>query len=140
MKKAKAVTALILALTMVLSSAVMVWASATYPVDALVPIRQFFEEEVGAEVEWVPEQGAIVIAVDGGTIVLFVGQIRANVNDIPHTLEDGVTMMANRAFMTMEDILLLFDALIASNLTVLELTVEARDTTLADFVRLWPGN
>jgi len=134
MKKSKALTALILALAMALSSVVWVLASTASPVDMeLVPVRQFFEEEVGAVVEWVPEQRAIVIAVDGGTIVLFANQTRAYVNDSPLTLQDGVTMIDSRAFLTMRDLMLLFDAFVADNRMVLELTEEARDIALADF-------
>ena len=99
----------------------------------LIPIRPFFENEIGAIVEWVDEDRAIVIFVEGGTVVMFADDTHAYTNDVPLTLEFGVIMIQNHAFMTMDDLFLLLTAFIDTNVITLELTEEARDIALQDF-------
>jgi len=154
MRKAKsAVVALVLALIMAVPAAAIaqpavdvadstqslaIAATQQSPEEmGLIPIRQFFVEELGAEVEWIPQYRAILINFEGGTIVLFVDEAIAYTNDVPLILGDGVIMVQNRAFLTMDDLILLSDAFDATHspfeMITLELPPEARDIALADF-------
>ncbi|MCL2361800.1 MAG: S41 family peptidase [Defluviitaleaceae bacterium] len=138
-KVTKIIVAMVLSVAMVISmvalvpSAIVMADTAPAATLDLVPIRQFFVEEVGAEVEWVHEYRAILITVDDTTIVLFANETHAYVNSVPMTLEHGVIMISNRAFITMDDIILLSNAADAVEMIVLELTEEARDIALVDF-------
>jgi len=117
----------------------VLWANAASPTPeelGLIPIRQFFTD-LGGEVKWLPEARAIFIAIDGGTVVLFANETRAYTNDVHMSLETGVLIMQNTAFLTPDDLGLLLAAFIDTHpgidMITLELTEEARDIALADF-------
>jgi len=138
MRKTKKIFAALL-MVIILAIPNALWASAASPTPeelGLIPVRQFFTD-LGGEVEWLPETRAIFIAIDGGTVVLFAGETRAYTNDVPLTLETGVIIMQNTAFLTLEDLMLLLEAFIDSlpglEMITLELTEEARDIALEDF-------
>ena len=100
----------------------------------LIPVRAFFEE-IGGTVEWQSEDTSIHIAIDGGAVVLFVGQAMAVVNEVLVTLQSEVSVLEGRAFVTEGDLMLMLGVFIETMSTsmVFELTEEARDIALYDF-------
>jgi len=102
-----------------------------------VPIRAIFEE-AGGEVIWVNEDRSIHIFADGGSIVLFVEQPLAIVNDVPVELEQGVVLENNTSFMHIDELMMLLDIFMetlfdSGDFLVFYLTEEARDLVLYDF-------
>ena len=116
MKKTKAViAALILAITMAMPTVAL--AQPTPEEAGLIPIRAFFED-IGGIVEWQYSDESIHIAIDGGTVVLFARQTAAYTNGVATTLQDGVSLWQDRAFISEDDLMLLmlhFIATIASD-------------------------
>ena len=72
------------------------------------PVRAIFEE-IGGVVTWQGEDRSIHIDIEGGTIVLFVDQTAAYVNDNAITLEDAVILWNDRSFITEDDLMLLLE-------------------------------
>jgi len=146
----KRVRKLVVALMLVLAMAavpvvpffqpVVVQAEAVLPTQEgreFIAVRELFEYH-GGIVTWEGATRSIHIAIDGGTIVLFVGRTLATVNGVDVELQDTVFILNNTAFMYVGDVELIIEVFIE---TILEqgeflqffLTEEARDLVLYDF-------
>ncbi|MCL2361326.1 MAG: S41 family peptidase [Defluviitaleaceae bacterium] len=133
MRKVKPVfMALVLALIMAIPA--VAFARQTPQEMELTPIRAFFED-IGGIVEWQGGDRSIHIAIDGGTVVLFVEQTTAYVNGVTVTLQDGVSLWQNTSFISEDDLMLLLASFIETISTTITfyLTEEARDIVLYDF-------
>jgi len=116
-KKLAAFVALVLAIAIAIPTITF---AQTDPEEAgMVAIRAFFEEQ-GGDVTWQGEDRNILVSIDGGTIVLFPGETRAYTNGVAITLQDGVYLWQNRAFISADDLTLLYTSFIAT----LEVEVE----------------
>jgi len=91
-----------------------------------IPVRYFFES-VGAEVTWVRETRSIHIAVDGGSIVLFVDSTNVIVNDITIAIQNPITLERGISYIAEADLFELFD--IFMDTLVIELPAWITDRT-----------
>ncbi|MCL2528023.1 MAG: S41 family peptidase [Defluviitaleaceae bacterium] len=136
MRKLKS-AAVALALILVMAMPAAAFAQPTPQEMGLIPIRAFFED-IGGTTEWQSEDRSIHIAIDGGTVVLFPGQTAAYTNGVAITLQDGVSLRQNIAFISENDLILLLTHFLETlsgdgALLTFYLTEEARDIVLYDF-------
>ena len=101
----------------------------------MIPVRDFFELEVGATVTWDSAERSINIFIDGVTIIILTTQPLGVVNGTPVNLQDGIVLWQGTAFITEVDLLLLFMAAQGMEIefATFYLTEEARDLALYDF-------
>jgi len=138
----KVLTALMLALVMAVISfaqpvAAMATAEQAQQDFEFIPIRAFFESFEG-EVDWNDADRSIHIAVDGGSIVIFVDTSEAYVNGLAVNLPTPIILDQGTAFMYAGDMEILIEIFLmtlldGSDFLTFYLTEEARDIALYDF-------
>jgi len=125
------VTAVMLAFTIAFSGLMV--AAETAPDAPVFSVREIFEEE-GVVIEWHETERSIVINLDGTVIVLVVDEIGATVNNEPIDLIDGVFIENDRAYITVNDLSILFGLDPAMILMIFDATAELDQVHLGNTI------
>jgi len=102
MRKIKTIiAAFVLAIIVAIPAAVV---QANPEEQGYIPVRTFFEETIGATVEWIHDAHAILIDIEGVAVVLLPGQSTAIVGDNEISLPDGVFILEGKSFISEGDL------------------------------------
>ena len=107
--KIKKITAVVLAIVMIISAGAFTVSAANPEETGLLPVRAIFEES-GASVEWRAEDGTIHIELMGQAVILHTNQPLAYANNEAVELQDGIILWNGRSFITQTDLEILMRA------------------------------